>query len=107
MSHFGAHFLCAIGIALLGFTSMTSSLLATAAAAETSKVVTLTDDSFSNALDSKSFWLIDFYAPWCGHCKTLEVCSWKEKVSECRYYIEVPNALRQMLAFTIQPYLEC
>jgi protein disulfide-isomerase A6 len=37
-----------------------------------SKVVTLTTDNFSSlVLDSDDLWLIEFYAPWCGHCKKL------------------------------------
>ena len=38
-----------------------------------SKVITLTDRNFSTVFISNDFWFIEFYAPWCGHCKTLTV----------------------------------
>ena len=37
-----------------------------------SDVIELTDDSFSKkVLSSDEPWLVEFYAPWCGHCKNL------------------------------------
>uniref|UniRef100_A0A673CAL3 Protein disulfide-isomerase A6 n=1 Tax=Sphaeramia orbicularis TaxID=375764 RepID=A0A673CAL3_9TELE len=36
-------------------------------------VVELTDDNFDKmVLDSDDVWLVEFFAPWCGHCKNLE-----------------------------------
>lgn len=33
-------------------------------------VIELTDDSFDkNVLNSDDVWMVEFYAPWCGHCK--------------------------------------
>ncbi|KAM3602841.1 uncharacterized protein V6R79_011783 [Siganus canaliculatus] len=36
-------------------------------------VVELTDDNFDKmVLESDEVWLVEFFAPWCGHCKNLE-----------------------------------
>lgn len=36
-------------------------------------VIELTDDNFDEkVLDSDDVWMVEFFAPWCGHCKNLE-----------------------------------
>ena len=38
-----------------------------------SDVVTLTNSNFnSQVYNAKGVWLVEFYAPWCGHCKKLQ-----------------------------------
>ncbi|GLI71386.1 hypothetical protein VaNZ11_016579 [Volvox africanus] len=45
-------------------------------------VVTLTADNFrSQVLKSSDLWLVEMYAPWCGHCKALKP-AWIAAASE-------------------------
>lgn len=47
-----------------------------------SAVVELTDSNFEKLVyDSDSIWLVEFFAPWCGHCKNLEP-HWAKAASE-------------------------
>ena len=50
---------------------LTLLLLAAATTAHAASVVTLTDQTFDAFVASEKATLIEFYAPWCGHCKKM------------------------------------
>lgn len=58
---------------MAGPSSLLLLLLLVCAAAHTASasVAVLTDANFTQAT-SQGIWLVEFYAPWCGHCQALE-----------------------------------
>lgn len=47
-------------------------------------MVELTDGNFeSMVLKSEDLWLVEFYAPWCGHCKNLAP-HWRSAATELK-----------------------
>lgn len=53
------------------------------------EVVKLTEANFkSKVLDSDELWLIEFYAPWCGHCQAMEG-AWKQVAKRLKGVVNV------------------
>jgi protein disulfide-isomerase A1 len=61
------------------FAALTHSVLAE----EPSDVLSLTDKTFDQEVLDQDLMLVEFFAPWCGHCKALgkylqvDVCTYK------------------------------
>ena len=52
-------------------------------------MIVLTDDSFEqNVYGDETPWFVEFYAPWCGHCKTL-VPEWAELATNLKGEVKV------------------
>jgi protein disulfide-isomerase A6 len=52
--------------------------------ADKKDVIELTDSNFKEkVLESDDLWLVEFFAPWCGHCKNLEPI-WAEAATQLK-----------------------
>lgn len=56
-------------------------------------VIELTDSNFDSlVLNSEDMWLVEFYAPWCGHCKNLAP-HWAQAASELKGKVRSSNII--------------
>jgi protein disulfide-isomerase A6 len=52
--------------------------------ADPDAVIELTDSNFQEkVINSDDIWLVEFFAPWCGHCKNLAP-QWAQAATELK-----------------------
>jgi len=51
-------------------------------------VIVLTDANFSELDNSEDLWIVEFYAPWCGHCKNLQP-QWNKAATELKGQVKL------------------
>lgn len=52
-------------------------------------VIELTDSNFEElVLNSEDIWLVEFFAPWCGHCKNLAP-HWQSAATELKNKVKL------------------
>lgn len=73
----------------MALTLLLSTCLSEALYTSSSPVVKLTKDNFKKlVLDSDQLWLIEFFAPWCGHCKALAP-AWEKAAKQLKGVVNV------------------
>jgi protein disulfide-isomerase A6 len=67
-----------------GDSSSKSSKSSSSGPATDKDVIVLDDSNFDQTVyGSKDIWMVEFYAPWCGHCKALEP-EWNQAASDLK-----------------------
>lgn len=51
-------------------------------------VIVLEDSNFDTVFEDNDLWLVEFYAPWCGHCKNLAP-EWNKAASNLKGQVKV------------------
>jgi len=66
-------------------------------------VIELTSSNFDTVLNSNDLWIIEFYAPWCGHCQQLAP-EWKKAATALKGVVKIGAVDMDQHGSVGQPY---